>query len=125
TIDNLALAMYGVAVSQAAGDVENETLGSAEVGDVLPFSKANVSDVEVYDSTEVTPIELVEGTHYILNGRHGSIEIKALPQGVEMPLRADYSYGKAQSVAAFAQPTSDRFVRYEGVNLATEEAVVI
>lgn len=125
TIDNLAIALYGTAVSQGTGEVEGEVLGEAEIGDVLPFAKANVADVLVYDSSEGTPKELTEGTHYILNRRHGSIEIKALPVGVTMPLKVDYSYGNAKSVAAFAQPTPDRFVLFEGINLATEESVVI
>ena len=124
TIDNLSLALYGVPVSQIAGDVEDEVLGTVEIGDVVPFSKTNVSDVMVVDSS-AEPVELVAGTHYILNARHGSIEIKALPEGVTQPLKASYSYGEAKSVAAFAQQTSDKFVRYEGINLATNEAVVI
>lgn len=125
TIDNLALALYGVAISQLSGEVEDEVLGTVEIGDVVPFSKTNVSDVTVVDSSEGLPVELVEGTHYLLNARHGSIEIKALPEGITMPLKASYSYGEAKSVAAFTQPTTDKFVRYEGVNLATNEAVVI
>lgn len=118
TIDNLTLALFGVAASTVAGTITGEDLGAAGVGELVPFSKSQVSAVVVKDGLTT----LVEGTDYVLNAAHGSIEMKV----AGVALTASYTHGAQKQVALFGETPADKYIRFEGKNLAKPgEALIV
>ena len=64
---------------------------------------------------------------YSLNAKHGSLVINDKTTGgpyVE-PFKVDYAYGTAQSTALFTQPLPERWVRFEGLNIADSNREVV
>jgi hypothetical protein len=117
--------LYGTAIIVEGGAVTGEALGTVAVGDVLKLDQPNVSALTIVDST-ASPVTL-DPEHYVLDERFGTLEIVSLPDAPApvFPLLASYTAGPRREVPFFnrAQPVLQ--LKYEGVNLAENEAPVI
>ena len=123
---NLALALYGNALTVAPGTVANERLPNPlKPGHLYPLAKQNVSAVVVRDSSP-TP-RVLPAAQYSLNAKHGSLSINDTTAGgpFVQPFTVDYAYGAAQSTAMFTQPLPERWVRFEGLNTANSNREVV
>lgn len=123
--DSLAELIYGATSTVATGSVVSEPLGTVDAGDTLKLDYPGVSDLVVTDSTG-SPVTIAD-THYVLDGRFGSVEFKTLPSSPAptMPLKAAYTYKAHKAVNMFTQPQPIIQFRYEGINLAESNAPVI
>jgi hypothetical protein len=119
--DQFAMSLYGTKVSTVAGAVavgEPESLGTVVVGEHKMLAHMDVTDLVIKDSTAVTPVTLVEGTHYRKNAKNGSIDILSITD-LTMPLLASYSYGASSAVGAFSASPTEKVIGFEGINLVT------
>lgn len=117
--ENLALAVRGVAHSASAGTVNT---AGAEVspaglvaGSIWALKRQKVSAVTIKDSA-ATPVT-VATTDYTVDADFGSITI-VNPASYTQPLKAEYAYAAADSVAFFTQAIQEVSIRFEGVNTA-------
>lgn len=121
---NLALVLYGNAQTVATGTVTAETLpGTLAVGDSVFLANPGVSDVVITDSTG-TPLTLVAGTDYNVNPGSGRVDILNLGAYVQ-PFKANYSYSGRESVGMFTSGQPSLALKYEGINLAENNAPVL
>lgn len=105
----LATAFFGENVVRAAGTVTGEALPPLVPGDYVFLKHPNVSSVVIEDSTAVTPVVLIEGTHYVIeSGAHSRIQIIKLPVGAVLPLTVDYAHGGYSNIAAFSAGSTVR-----------------
>lgn len=126
--DKLSIAqdLHGTVTESAAGAVSGEVLGTVAAGDLIVLDRMGTSALVITDSTPVTPATIAD-THYVHDGRYGSMEFLTLPDtpAPTMPLLAAYSYA-AQSQVAFLNATPPYIqLRYEGINLAEGGAPII
>lgn len=123
---NLGLALYGTTIEQVSGTVTAEALPNpVTAGSLYLLAKQNVSSVVVKDASG-TP-KTLPVAQYSLNAKHGSLVINDKTTGgpyVE-PFKVDYAYGTAQSTALFTQPLPERWVRFEGLNIADSNREVV
>ena len=99
----LAAAFCGEIAVRAAGTVTGEALPPLVPGDYVFLKHPKVSSVVIEDSTAVTPVVLVEDTHYVIeSGAHSRIKIIELPVGAALPLVADYAHAGYSNIAAFS-----------------------
>lgn len=127
TAENLAIGLYGTQVAVTGASVSAETLPAAlVVGDFVRLANPKVSSVVITDSTG-TPKTLTANTNYRLNADHGSIEILDLTTGgpYTQPLKAAYTYASRTDVALFKAAGVERFLRFEGLNMAKSLAPVL
>lgn len=125
TKENLALVLYGASSQITTGTVTAEALPlGLAVGDFAALKGQSVTSVVVKDSTPVTPLTLVAGTDYELNAEHGSIRILNIGAYVQ-PFKADYTKGAVTSINMLTQPLPERFVRFEGLNIADSNKPVL
>lgn len=124
--ESLAEQLYGEASVIAGGSVTGEDLGTVAVGDIIKLDYPGVSALVITDSTPTTPATIAD-THYSQDPRFGSLEFLTLPTAPApvMPLKAAYTHAGGKQVNFFTQPQPILEFRYEGVNLAEEEAPVI
>lgn len=127
TKDNLALALWGFALTKAAGTVGTLSPDVSDsdltVGSVWGLSHGKVSNVVVKDSADTT----VDAAHYAVNPKYGSIEILELPTGLNayaLPLKATYSYGTAEVVSLLNAPAQEITVRFEGINTVNNQPML-
>jgi len=133
TKENLALALYGNYVVGTTGTVTGESFGGATpvVGDRYTLAHPNVSSLVVVDSTPTTPLTLVSGADFTADSDFGAIQLLRLNNGAGTPvpfvapLKASYSHGVVTEIGIFTQPFPERFVRFEGVNTAFNNAKVL
>lgn len=122
----LAAAFFGASVLKAAGTVTDEVLPTVEPDDYVILKHPKASSIVIEDSTPVTPITLVEGTHYAVESAdHSRIKIISLPVGVVHPLKVDYSYGEYGNIAAFSATNVRKGVIFSGKNQDGDTARVI
>lgn len=124
----LADLLRGTVSTIAGGTVSAEAFPSGlAVGDVIKLDKPyNVTNVVITDSTPTTPKTLVLGTDYDLDAGHGSIEMLSLgTPAYTQPFKAAYTHAGARQVAFFNAAPQIIQLRYEGVNLAENNAPVI
>lgn len=127
TVENLALALHSTNVAVAAGTVTDEELpGSLAADDEVQLDQRFVSALALTDSTAVTPVTLVAGTHYeVISAAGGVIKILDVT-GLQQPIKAAYSHAAADSLAIFAQATPpERWIFFDGINTVTGEKVLI
>lgn len=127
TVENLALALHATPVAVASGSVSAETLPSALVaGDEIQLEQRFISDLVLTDSTSVTPVTLVEGTHYeVVSAAGGVIKILDVAT-LTQPLKAAYDHAAADSLAIFAEATPpERWIFFDGINTVTGEKVLL
>jgi len=121
---NLALALYGNALTVAPGTVTDERLPNPlKPGHLYPLAKQNVSAVVVRDAANAT----LPATQYSVNARHGSLTLLDATTGgpYVQPFQVSYSFGAAQSTAMFTQPLPERWIRFEGLNTANANREVV
>jgi hypothetical protein len=130
--ENIALGLYGTTVKVEGGTgVTGEQVGGTTlaVGERFSLAYPNVSDVVVADSTPGTPLELVEGVDYTVDKRYGAIQLLRAANDSAAPFVAPlvvaYMPGESTQFGLFTQPTPERFMRFEGVNTADNNAPVI
>lgn len=125
TKENLALALYGTAVTGTTGTVTAETVGGAAptIGDRYFLAHPKVSSLVVTDSMG-TPATLVSGTNYTPDLDFGAITFLDVTS-FTAPFKAAYSYGARTDVGIFTQPLPERFLRLEGVNTAASNSRVL
>lgn len=126
-IDTAGLAdlLGGTVTTVDSGVVTGEDLGTVAVGDIIKLDYPGVSSLVISDSA-ATPV-VIDAAHYDADVRFGTMEFLALPSAPAptMPLTAAYSYAGYSQVAFFTQALPILEFRYEGVNLAEDEAPVI
>lgn len=124
TKENLALVLYGSSSQIAPGTVTAEAfpVGLA-AGDFVALKGQAVTSVVIKDSA-ATPATLVAGTDYELNADHGSVRILNAGTYVQ-PFTADYSRGAVTTINMLTQPLPERFVRFEGLNIADSNKAVL
>lgn len=125
TKENLALALYGTAVTSNGGTVTDETLGGIApvIGDRYFLAHPKVSTLVLKDSAG-TPATLTPGTHYTADTDFGAIQFLDVT-GFTAPYLASYAYGSVAEIGIFTQPLPERFLRLEGLNTAQGNAPVL
>lgn len=123
--DALARLLRGTVSTIAAGTVTAEALPHGLVaGDVLKLEQPfNVSDLVITDSSG-SPVT-VPAEHYELDAAWGTLTILSLPAGLTQPLQAAYQYAGGRQVSFFSAKPQDLQWRYEGINLAENNAPVL
>lgn len=124
-IDALAFGLYGNKVTVAGASVVAEVLASGlAVGDEVMTAHGKISAVVVKDSAG-TPATLVLDTDYsIQDATTGRIKILSLGAYTQ-PFKVDYTYGARKDVGMFLNAAPERWLRYEGINLANASSKVI
>lgn len=119
--DNLALAIRGAVQSTAGGTVTGESLGAALVaGDEVYLANPGVSDLVITDSAG-TPATLVLDTDYTVDLNFGRVTILDVGSYTQ-PFLAAYTYAARKAVGFFTTAQKNYALRYEGVNLAENNA---
>lgn len=124
-IDALAFGLYGNKVSVTGASVTGEVLPSGlVVGDEVVTQHPKISTVVVKDSA-VTPATLALTTDYTIeDATTGRIKIVSLGAYTQ-PFKIDYAYGSRKDVGMFLNVAPERWLRYEGINLANGGSKVI
>ena len=113
----LAGAFFGAAVEKPTGTVTEEVLTELEPGDYFFLKNPRSSSVVIEDSTAVTPLVYVEGTHYeVSDADHSRYRLLAHPAAHVEPLKVDYSYAGYVNIAAFSTTNVERGIIFSGVN---------
>ena len=117
-VENLALAFYGASASIASGSVTGEALPANLVaGDFVRLKYPQVSAVSLTGGAA-----LVLGTDYeIESAAHGTIKMLT-PQA---NATADYTYQGGSNLTIFTGATPERWIRFEGLNLADSDNPVL
>ena len=116
TLENLALGLYGVVNTVAAGTVTAEVLPSGLIaGDVVALEHGGVSSLVVTDSAG-TPATLVENTNYALDSENGGMVRIINPGSFVQPFKAAYSHTQSQDVTMFATKPPERYLLLDGIN---------
>lgn len=122
--DNLALALRSAVVTTAGGTATAESLGTGlVVGDVVYLANPGVSALVITDSTG-TPLTLVDGTDYTVDAPFGRVTILNVGTYVQ-PFKAAYTYADRKAVGMFTAPQKNYALRYEGLDLANQNAPVM
>lgn len=123
--DSLAELVYGATSTVAAGAVVAEDLGTVAVGDTIKLGFAGVSALSITDSNG-TPATIAP-SRYELDPMFGSVEFLSLPvaPAPTMPLKAAYTRKANKQVNLLTQAQPIVEFRYEGINLAENNAAVI
>lgn len=133
--DNLSVAMRG-SVAKKVGATLPAELSKAYVGKVMPLRHAKVSAVVIKD-TAATPNTLVAYTtgmdagdwDYMVNAAAGSIQWAAVPISPTVidgaAVTVAYTYAAQQHVDPLTQGSSDKFLRFEGLNTAEDLKPVV
>ena len=113
----LAGTFFGAAVEKPTGTVTEEVLTELEPGDYFFLKNPRSSSVVIEDSTAVTPLVYVEGTHYeVSDADHSRYRLLAHPVAHVEPLKVDYSYAGYVNIAAFSKTNVERGIIFSGVN---------
>ncbi len=124
TRDNLALALYGHHADTAPSTVTDELIpGPVTQRERYVLAHQNVSSLQIRDSA-ATPVALTLGTHYTLEPDFGALEFLDIA-GFTPPFRANYAFGATTSIGIFTRPLPERFLRFEGINTANNNAKVL
>ena len=130
--ENLAMVLYGTALSVAAGiAIVDEKLGGTPdittlaVGQSFAGAKRNASVVTLKDSTS-TPKTLTLGVNYSHEPISNTITLLDTTTGGPFtgPLKLSYTPGISTEVAMFNAPAQDLFLRFVGMNMADSGKVV-
>lgn len=118
-------ALHGKRSTIAAGNVVDEDVGNVAVGDTVKLAFGGVSAVVVTDSDGAPAV--IAPANYVLDPVFGGLEFVALPSAPAptMPLKVSYTHAGGEQVNFVSQPTPVMQFRYEGVNLAENNAPVV
>ena len=128
--DNLALALYGAALSVAAGTaITGEVLNGSttpKVGDVYITAKRNVGGTVALKDSTGSPKTLTKDVNYTIEPISGTITILDITTGGTFtgPLKLDYTPGISTEIGMFNTPQSDLFLRFVGMNMADRGKIV-
>ena len=126
SVQNLEMGMYGTSSVLDAETVTDEAFPDDLVaGDFVRLAHPKISTLVIKDSAG-TPATLVEDTDYrIASADFGTIEILDVA-GFTQPFTASYSSAAGgKNVTLFSQPAKERWLRFEGLNTADENAPVL
>ena len=113
----LAQAFFGAAAVKEGGTVTDEILPTLAAEDYFFLKHPRASSIVIEDSTDGTPITLVEGEHYeVSDADHGRLRLLKLPDGATMPLKADYAYAGYVNIAAFSKTNVEKGIIFSGIN---------
>ncbi|HRD35069.1 MAG TPA: hypothetical protein PLR02_12520 [Rhodocyclaceae bacterium] len=122
----LAAALFGAAVVVESGTVTAEQLPELAPGDYFNLRHPKASAIVIEDSTAVTPLVYVAGTHYTVeDADHARCRLIAHPAAHVEPLRVDYAYGGYVNIAAFGAASVERGIIFNGVNQDGKKGRVI
>ena len=121
--ENLALALYGKSTEIASGSVTGEALPNNLVADDrISLKYMQVSAVIVTDSA-ATPATL-NASKYVVDAQYGTITFKDVA-GATQPFKVAYTHAALENVSVFTAAQPEVFLRYEGINLAEDNAPII
>jgi len=124
-LENLALGFWGTSATIATGSVTGEVLpANLAQGDFARLAYPQVSAVVVTDSAG-TPATLTEGTDYSINAAYGSLEFIGDLSSYTQPFNVDYSYQGGDNVTMFTASSPERWLRFEGLNIANQSQEVL
>ena len=124
--ENLAVAMFGDSLSIAAGTVTAEA-HTAHPGYSFHLNRINATAFTSLTSGGTTPTTYVAGTDYrVVNLKTGEIFI---PENSTIPVAsqvlANYTAGAMDRVTGFSRINTELWVRFNGVNMANNQAPII
>lgn len=131
--ENLAQAIYGTALSVAAGTaITGEVLGGTPnittlaVGQVFVSAKRNVGGAVVLKDSTGSPKTLTRDVNYTLEPISGTITLIDITTGGPFvgPLKLDYTPGISTEIGMFNTAQSDLFLRFVGMNAADSGKIV-
>lgn len=119
---NLAFAMQAVQPTPNPGGTVTAESVTAYNGTSFYLQNIDVTNL-VLKTTGSTPVTLVAGTDYIVNGSYGQVTILPgstnVPPGAGVPLTASYTYGPNNgSIGMGTQGIIERSVRINAKNVA-------
>lgn len=125
-LDTLALGLYGSKIPVAGSTVSAETLPDSLVAnDEVFLANGNVSSLVLTDSATPTPATLTLNTNYTIeDAATGRIKLVNVA-GFTQPFKAAYSYAARNDLGVFTTAAPERWVRYEGINLANNNKRVV
>ncbi|MDP1980475.1 hypothetical protein [Undibacterium sp.] len=120
---NLSSGVSGKVTKLVAGSVTGEVLtGSLVAGDRVALKYPKVSAVAITDSAG-TPAT-VSPTKYKVDPNFGSIDFLDVT-GFQQPFKAAYSHGELESVSLLTAQQTEKYIRYEGINLGEGGAPIV
>lgn len=124
---NLMMLLYGTSSSVAGGTVSAEALPSGLVaGDMVSLAFPLVDPAEAFTIVDSagTPASLTENTHYKVDKGAGMVTILNVGTFTQ-PFKASYKYKTEDVVPFFRQSTTERFLRFSGLNTANSDKPVV
>ena len=123
--DNLALGLYGKKSTVDSASISEEVLPTGLVaGDIVRLAHPDVSTITIKDSTSGTAKNVKAEDFAIYSEKHGSIQIKKVT-GYAQPFKVSYTHAGYSNVSMFATPPPERWVRFEGLNIADSNKAVL
>lgn len=124
--EDVALAFQAEMNTTQAGTSSDETLaGTLKVGDEIKLDGFNLTMVTLKDSTTVTPVTAVLGTHYSVDEKYGTIKILSL-DGLTQPLKANYVTGETESTVLFSLPDdAEYYLLFKGINSINDKRLAL
>ncbi len=124
---NLMMLLYGTSSTVSAGTSTLEPFPSGLVaGDMvsLAFPLVNPSPAFVLVDSAGSPATLTEGTHYKVDKGAGMVTMLTVGAYTQ-PFKATYNYLAEDIVPFFREPSTERFLRFSGLNTANANKPVI
>lgn len=125
--ENLALMTHGESADVTASSVVDEPVAfTVAQYDYAQTEFQFISNVVITDSNG-TPVTLVENTDYVIDSAAGGvIRFISDPSTFTQPFLVSYDYSDFTRVVAFTQAAAPEYwVRFDGVNTLTDEALII
>jgi hypothetical protein len=128
TKEMLALYLYGNVAADAGGTFTDVAFADTTIvnGQIVPLPNdiTHASSIVIKDSTG-SPITLTLGTDYeIIDADAGLIHFLDI-SGHTQPYLASGTEGAGSSVGLLTQRVYEKWLRFKGINIADEDAVVI
>lgn len=123
---NLMMLLYGTSANVPTGSATSEAFPlNVVAGDLisLAFPLVKTTPPPSITGTGGTPI-LTAGTDYRIDFPSGMVTMLTTPTGTQ-PFRASYSYDAQDIVPLFRTASSERFLRFAGLNTANSNKPVI
>lgn len=122
--ENLKLYLYGSDTTLATATITDEEI-IAYLGKSVALARMNPTTfTSLTNDGGVTTY--VEGTDYTIDLRTGVLKLSATASFAEGDiLRANYDAGAEDIVAAFTELNSDRYLRFDGLNRASDGKEVV
>lgn len=122
--DNVALAVFGERVADAAGSVVDEEIGNPPLNVMIPLAHQGISNVVITDSDSAGPTTL-PASQYVVDAKAGAIMITDKTTGGPYSDRffVSYDYQARIAVPIFKIPSGTNYMlRLHGLNTAESDA---